>query len=435
MELLAPAGGKKQLIAALRYGADAVYGGLKQFGLRAAAQNFNWDGLREAVTITHQAGKRFYLTLNILPREEEFGEFAASAERACGMGIDGAIVSDLGAFACLRKQVPDLALHVSTQANVMNSAGAAVYTDMGAARIVLSRELSLEQIAVIRKKIPENVEFEAFVHGAMCMSHSGRCMLSDYLTGRGANRGACTQPCRWEYTVLEAKRPDDPMPVIEDERGTYIFSAYDLNMLGYLPEMRNAGIFSLKIEGKMKTDYYVATVTRAYRHALDLLEKSGEEAYRAALPELQEELLKASHRASNTGFYFGAPRPASGAGQTTQTMNYIGRVLGMQDGMMKVEVKNRIEAGQEIEVLTPEDVFSFAVPGIIREDTGEETGCVTVAGAQVLIPVPFTVSSGDYLRGHGSTCHSSSSGSCGVSSSSKDSLPSSVIFTLPASPY
>ncbi len=399
MELLAPAGGKPQLIAALRYGADAIYGGLKQFGLRAGAKNFDWAALKEALEMTHEAGKRFYLTLNILPYEDELGQLAECAGRARQMGIDGAIVSDLGAFSYLRREVPDLALHVSTQANVMNAAGAAVYADMGAARIVLSRELSLERIADIRKKIPESVELEAFVHGAMCMAHSGRCMLSNYLTGRNANRGACTQPCRWEYTILEAKRPDEPMPVLEDERGTYLFSAYDLNMLGYLPEMRNAGIRSLKIEGRMKTDYYVATVTRVYRHALDLLEKSGEEAYRAALPALQKELEKASHRASNTGFYFGAPRPTSGAGSTTQTMNYIGRVLGMQDGMLCVEVKNRIEVGQKLEVLTPEEVFPFTVSGIIREDTGEKTGCVTVAGTLVLIPVTFTVREGDYLRG------------------------------------
>jgi putative protease len=268
---------------------------------------------------------------------------------------------------------------------------------MGAERIVLSRELSLKQIARIRSRLPENVQLEAFVHGAMCMSHSGRCMLSDYLTGRSANRGACTQPCRWEYTILEAKRPDEPMPVLEDERGTYIFSAYDLNMLSYLPEMRDAGIASLKIEGRMKTEYYVAAVTRVYRAALDLLAQS-ESAYRGALPELQEELLKVGHRESNTGFYFGAPRPASGADKTTWAMTYAGRVLEVRDGRMLAEVKNRFSAGEQLELLTPAGARVFTVESIFREDTGESVPCVTVAGHRVWIPVPFQAGPGDYLR-------------------------------------
>ena len=324
-------------------------------------------------------------------------KLVAQARRAWEMGVDAAIVSDLGAFSCLRDQVPELPLHVSTQANVMNVAAARVFTQMGAERIVLSRELSLDRIAAMRAGLPENVQLEAFVHGAMCMSHSGRCMLSDYLTHRNANRGACAQPCRWEYTVLEAKRPDEPMPVLEDERGTYIFSAYDLNMLGHLPEMREAGIASLKIEGRMKTDYYVAAVTRVYRHALDILEQD-EALWRAALPELQNELLKVSHRESNTGFYLGDPQPASGADKTTQTMIFAGRVLGMRDDMMCLEVKNRIEAGEKLEVLTPVKVHSVIVERILREDTGEEVPFASVAGQKVWIPVPFEAENGDYVR-------------------------------------
>ena len=397
MELLSPAGGPAQLRAALRFGADAVYGGLKQFGLRAAADNFDWEELDEALRLVHASGKRFYLTMNILPYDEEMEALAADAGRARELGVDGAIVSDPGVFSLLRSRVPDLPLHISTQANVMNSAAARFYAGMGAERIVLSRELSLKQIARIRSRLPENVQLEAFVHGAMCMSHSGRCMLSDYLTGRGANRGACTQPCRWEYTILEAKRPDEPMPVLEDERGTYIFSAYDLNMLSYLPEMRDAGIASLKIEGRMKTEYYVAAVTRVYRAALDLLAQS-ESAYRGALPELQEELLKVGHRESNTGFYFGAPRPASGADKTTWTMTYAGRVLEVRDGRMLAEVKNRFSAGEQLELLTPAGARVFTVESIFREDTGESVPCVTVAGHRVWIPVPFQAEPGDYLR-------------------------------------
>lgn len=306
MELLSPAGGMEQLRAAARFGADAVYGGLKKFGLRAAAGNFDWDELQTALDLLHGQGKKFYLTLNILPYDDELDELGQSARRAAQMGVDAAIVSDLGAFAYLRREVPELVLHVSTQANVMNAEAANLFDQLGAERIVLSRELSLARIACLRERLDSRVELEAFVHGAMCMAHSGRCMMSDYLAGRGGNRGACAQPCRWQYTVTELKRPDEPMPVLEDERGTYIFSAYDLNMLSHLPEMRDAGIASLKIEGRMKTAYYVASVTQAYRRALDLLAQ-GEAAYRAALPELQDELLKVSHRSSNTGFYFGTP--------------------------------------------------------------------------------------------------------------------------------
>ena len=398
MELLAPAGGMSQLQAALRYGADAVYGGVRQFGLRAAAENFSWEGLQEALKLTHEAGKRFYLTLNIYPHDEELAALVATARRASEMGVDGAIVSDLGAIALLRAQVPGLAIHVSTQANVMNVAAAKVYTGLGVQRIVLARELSLRQIASLGSQLPENVQMEAFVHGAMCMSYSGRCMLSDHLTGRGANRGACTQPCRWEYTVLEAKRPEEPMSVLEDEEGTYIFSAYDLNMLWHLPEMREAGIASLKIEGRMKTEYYVATVTRAYRRALDLMAQ-GEEAYREALPALQAELTKVGHRESNTGFYFGPPQPSGGAGKSTQNMNYLGRVLGTQEGMMLVEIKNRIAVGQTLEVLTPGEVYSFPVTQILRADTEDSISCATIAGQQVKMPVPFQAEKGDFLRG------------------------------------
>ena len=397
MELLAPAGGTAQLKAALRFGADAVYGGLKRFGLRSAAENFSPDELKEALALVHGAGKRFYLTLNILPYDEELEDLVSEARQALEMGVDAAIVSDLGAFSLPRQQLPDLPLHVSTQANVMNAASARVFTEMGAKRIVLSRELSLRQIAVLRGRLPEEIQLEAFVHGAMCMSHSGRCMLSDYLTGRGANRGACTQPCRWEYTILEAKRPEDPMPVVEDEQGTYIFSSFDLNMLDHLPEMRDAGIASLKIEGRMKTEYYVAVVTRVYRRALDLLAQS-EEAWRAALPELREELIKCSHRLSNTGFYFGPPSPASGAAKTTQTMIFAGKVLAAREGLLQIEVKNRIAAGDRLEVLTPSGVYSLTVSRILRVDTGEEVPVVTVAGTRVLIPAPFAAGAGDFIR-------------------------------------
>lgn len=398
MELLAPAGGMEQLKAAVRFGADAVYGGLNRFGLRANAGNFGWEELEQALRLTHGAGRKFYLTLNILPYDDEMEDLAADAARACQMGVDAAIVSDLGAFSMLRQRVPNLPLHVSTQANVMNAASARVFIDLGAQRIVLSRELSLDRIAALRESLPRDVQLEAFVHGAMCMAHSGRCMLSDHLVGRGGNRGACAQPCRWEYTVIEAKRPDEPLPVLEEERGTYIFSAYDLNMLSHLPEMRDAGIASLKIEGRMKTSYYVAGVTHVYRRALDLLNEN-EAAYRAALPELQRELRKVSHRDSNTGFYFGRPQPASGAEGFSQTMEFTGRILGMRGHCLLAEVKNRFHVGDRLEALTPAGVRPFTVSRILREETSEKLDFVSVAGQRVLLPVDFEADDGDYLRG------------------------------------
>lgn len=398
MELLSPAGGPGQLRAAVRFGADAVYGGLNRFGLRAAAGNFTFSQLEEALALVHGAGKRFYLTLNILPYDDELEDLLRDARQAAELGVDAAIVSDLGAFALLRKYVPELPLHVSTQANVMNVEAARVFAGMGARRIVISRELSLDRILMLRKQLPPEIQIEAFVHGAMCMAHSGRCMLSDYLAGRGGNRGACAQPCRWQYTVTEAKRPDEPMPVLEDERGTYLFSAYDLNMLSFLPQMRDAGIASLKIEGRMKTDYYVAGVTGVYRRALDLFEKD-EKAYQDALPQLQRDIRKVSHRDSNTGFYFGAPQPASGAEGFSQTMEYSARVLGMRDGYVLCEVKNRFHTGDTLEWFSPDGTVPFRVEKILDAQTGEETDHVSIAGQQVLLSAAFRAEAGDYLRG------------------------------------
>ena len=397
LELLAPAGGMAQLRAALRFGADAVYGGLQSYGLRAFAGNFSWDELGEALALTHGLGKRFYLTLNILPYDDEMDGLAAAAKRAWEMGVDAAIVSDLGAVLRLRRDVPGLRIHISTQANTMNSEACRFYAGLGAERVVLARELSLARIAEIRKNTPDALELEAFVHGAMCMSYSGRCMLSDHLAGRGGNRGACAQPCRWEYALVEKKRPGEYIPIAGDERGTYLLSAYDLNMLAHLPEMANAGITSLKIEGRMKTEYYVATVVSVYRRALDLLSQGGD-AYRAALPALEKELRKASHRASNTGFYFGKPSPASGAAGFSQEMEYIARVEECRDGWAVLSLKNRFYTGDPLELLTPAGVFPFTAGRILLE-SGEEVGTVSVAGQRVRIPLPFPAGSGDIIRG------------------------------------
>lgn len=402
MELLAPAGGMEQLLAAVRFGADAVYGGMRSYGLRAFAGNFDSGELREAVRVSHENGVRFYVTMNILPTDADMEGFLEAARDAKEAGVDAAIVSDIGAALLLHEALPELALHISTQANVLNSRTAKhFHTAMGAERIVLSRELSLEDIAAMRGELPKELELEAFVHGAMCVAYSGRCLLSAALTGRSGNRGACAQPCRWQYHLLEEKRPNEYLPICEDEHGTYLYSAYDLCMLPHLPKLRDAGITSLKIEGRMKTAYYVAGVVSVYRRALDLMENEGDEAFLEALPEFQEELDKVSHRRSNTGFYFGAPAPPAGADGFSQTMEYVGDVVSdAQEGTEAlVRLKNRFYVGDRLEVLTPLGPRAFTVSYMRLDQTGETVDTASVAGTLLRIPFPFPVQAGDILRG------------------------------------
>lgn len=402
MELLAPVGGMEQLRAAVRFGADAVYGGMKSYGLRAFAGNFGPDELRQATQFAHEHGVKFYVTMNILPTDADLAGFLEAAKDALNAGVDAAIVSDIGAALMLHEQLPALPIHISTQANVLNSRTALhLHQAMGAERIVLSRELSMADIAAMRKQLPSELELEAFVHGAMCVAYSGRCLLSNALTGRSGNRGACAQPCRWQYHLVEEKRPGEYLPVCEDERGTYLYSAYDLCMLPHLPELRDAGVVSLKIEGRMKTAYYVATVVSAYRRALNILENEGDDAFRAAVPSLMEELHKASHRASNTGFYFGSPMPAAGAEGFSQSMEYVGDFVSCaksgQDALIRL--KNRFYVGDTLEALTPDGPQSFTVTRMTLHETGEEVQTASVAGTLLRVPVPFRTEDGDLLRG------------------------------------
>ncbi len=402
MELLAPAGGMEQLRAALRFGADAAYGGMKRYGLRAFAGNFDAPALREAVAFAHGLGKRFYVTLNLLPTDGDLPGFLAAAQEAAQAGVDAAIVADLGAALLLRERLPALPLHISTQANVLNAPAAQHYHEAcGAERIILARELSLTDIAAMRQALPDTLALEAFVHGAMCVSYSGRCLLSAALTGREANRGECAQPCRWRYALAEEKRPGQYLPVCEDERGTYLYSAYDLCMLEHLPQLRAAGVSSLKIEGRMKTASYVATVTRVYRVALDALELQGEAAYRALLPELLSELEKASHRGFHTGFYFGAPEPPAGAEGFSQTMELCGVVdeTAPAGAPARVILKNRFFVGDAMEALTPSGVYPFAVERIELADTAESVPTAGVAGTVLRLAFPCAVEPGDLLRG------------------------------------
>ena len=313
-ELLCPAGNLTKLKTAIRYGADAVYIGGNVFGLRARADNFTEEEMREAICYAHERDRKVYVTMNILARNEDLEPMKTYAQALYEMGTDGVIISDLGAVQLVRETVPELKIHVSTQANNLNWRTCKAWLEMGCERINLARELSLSEIAQIDQALRANgvdcdsrIRLEAFVHGAMCMSYSGRCMLSDYMTGRSSNRGDCAQPCRWNYHLVEEQRPGEYMPVYENERGTFIFNSKDLCMLPYIPQMIEAGIGSLKIEGRMKSEYYTGVTVSAYRRAIDAYYENpgGYSEDQALIADLMRELCMVSHRDYTTGFYLG----------------------------------------------------------------------------------------------------------------------------------
>ena len=398
-ELLCPAGDRESLNAALHFGADAVYGGMKHYGLRASAGNFEGEELAAAVRSAHGSGARFYVTMNIYPYDDEMDGFMDAARKARDAGADAVIASDPGAIRRLRREIPELPVHVSTQANTVNTESVEMYRDMGCERVILAREMSLGRIRKMKAALGDSIALETFVHGASCMAYSGRCMLSAYLTGRSGNRGECAQPCRWQYAVMEEKRPGEYMPVEEDERGTYLFSARDLCLMPLLPELCEAGVSSLKIEGRMKTEYYVAVVTGAYRRALDLLAES-REAFDLALPELEEELRSASHRDSDTGFLLGKPETPGEAEGFHQEKEYIARVIGRDEatGQARLLLKNRFFAGETLELMTPSGIRKVTAEPFLREKTGEVTDTLGVAGEIIRMNLPGS-GTGDILRG------------------------------------
>ncbi len=398
-ELLCPAGSRESLEAALHFGADAVYGGMKQYGLRAYAGSFDGEELRDAVRLAHDAHARFYVTMNIYPFDDELEGFIEAARSAEAAGADAVIASDPGAIRLLRREVPGLPVHVSTQASTVNTPAAEMYREMGCERVILAREVSLERIRKMKQTLGDSIQLETFVHGASCMAYSGRCLLSAYLTGRSGNRGECAQPCRWQYAVTEEKRPGEYFPVDEDARGTYLFSARDLCLMPILPELCEAGVSSLKIEGRMKTEYYVAVVTGAYRRALSLLSES-REAFQRELPGLMQELRCASHRDSDTGFLLGKPETPGEAEGFHQEREYTARVLGQDaaTGKTRLLLKNRFFAGETLELMTPEGVRPVTASRLIREKTGEELDTLGIAGETILMDLP-ACGAGDILRG------------------------------------
>ncbi len=356
MELLAPAGTFEKMQTAFYFGADAVYFAGKKFGLRAFAGNFTDDEIFKATEYAHKLGKKVYITINILAHEGDFiglKEYLNELEKA---KVDAVIVSDLGIIEYIKEFAPSLTIHVSTQANILNSYAIKFMARLGIKRIILARELSIEEIKNIRKNIPSDIELECFVHGAMCISYSGRCLLSNYLTGRDANRGACAQCCRWEYTITEKSRKGEQYEIQEDERGTYILNSKDLNMIEHLKELEDAGIQSIKIEGRMKSPYYVANVVNAYKRALDLKENISQE----QMTVLKDELNKTSHRQYTTGFYFGAnDKECLSSSMPVQTSEFMAVVLNDADGeKVLIEQRNRFKIGDELEVLSPNDTFN-----------------------------------------------------------------------------
>ena len=373
-ELLAPAGNMEKLRMALLYGADAVYLGGKIFGLRAFASNFSLDEMKEAVQFAHSLRRKVYVTVNIFAHNEDLKELPDYLQALQDIQVDALLISDLGIWSIARQVVPDMPLHVSTQANTTNWAGVRAWEQMGASRVVLARELSFAEMKEIGSRT--EVELEAFVHGAMCISYSGRCWLSSYLTGRDGNRGACAQVCRWEFGLTEKNRPGEVYDVAEDERGTYIMNSKDLCLLSYLPELMGAGICSLKIEGRMKSAHYAASVASVYRRAIDACWEAPDRF--AVKQEWLDELEKVSHRPYTTGFALGKPDADAQVYATSsylQTHEFVGLVKKWEAGRLTVEQRNNMKAGEELEVFCPDGSLGKLVLQAMRDRDGISIDC------------------------------------------------------------
>ena len=412
-ELLSPAGNFEKLKAAILYGADAVYLAGKRFGMRSAADNFSVEELYEAAAYVHARGKKLYLTLNTMPHGDEYSALECFLNEIKDAGIDAFIVADLGVIALIRRVIGDVEIHISTQAGIVSAESALAYVSLGASRLVLARELTLDEISKIREKLPQGIELEAFIHGSMCVSYSGRCMLSHHLTGRDANRGACTQPCRWSYTIVEEKRPDVPLPIEENELGTFIMSSKDMCTISIIPELMRSGIDSFKIEGRMKSAYYTAVVTNAYRMAMDKY-SSAPESYTFDM-RLMRELESVSHREYCTGYYLDLPADAP---QLSSTTGYIrekayfatalengelplpdGLTLENENGRLYPFIqRNKVSVGEVAELISPN---KFGEPFTVTElysESGESIPSAPHPSMKFFVRVPFSVTAGDIMR-------------------------------------
>jgi len=400
-ELLAPGGSLEKLKTAIEFGADAVYIGGEAFSLRVAAENFTYDEIVEGLKFAHDRGKKVYLTANIIPHNDDIAEFEKFIEDMRPLGFDGILVSDLGMFEVVKEKAPDLPIHISTQANNVNWRSALAWYKMGAERVVVGREMSFKELAEFRENLPADMEIEAFVHGAMCISYSGRCLLSNYLTSRDANQGHCSHPCRWNYALVEEKRPGEYMPVFENERGTFIFNSKDLCMIRHIPELVKSGITSLKIEGRVKTPYYVATVVGAYRRELDRYFADpdnyvfNEDEY--------EELCKVSHRPYTTGFYYNKPDENSQVYTSSSYIRDYDLIAMVEDydektGIAKLTQRNKFSVGDEIEILQPGQPYFKMTINSMQDESGHEIDNAPHAVMTVYMPVDKPVVKGAMLR-------------------------------------
>jgi len=397
-EVLSPAGDEERLDAALRFGADAVYVSGEEYGMRAACANFDRAALRRAVEKTHTLGKKMYVTCNILPRNKDIKLLPEYLTFLNEIGVDALIISDIGTMELAKQYAPNCALHISTQFGVVNHATATALYHMGAKRVVLARELSLDEIREIRQNTPPDLELEAFVHGAICMSFSGRCVISNYLTDRDANHGECSQPCRWKYTVVEETRPDLPMTLEQDESGSYLFNAKDMNMIAHVAALAGAGITSFKIEGRAKSFYYTAVTANAYRHAVDGYVASGCDDNYTPAEWILDEMNKISHRPYGTGFYFGMPSQHLKQGGYIRAYEVAAVVDGWEDGFLITTQRNRFFPGKSLDVLEPGMLpFSFT-PEILLDDEKNPLESANHPMMRVLIPYDRPLVPGTLLR-------------------------------------
>ena len=403
IELLAPAGDMEKLKTAIYFGADAVYFAGKNYGLRALSSNFDNDEIKEAADFVHRHGKKCYVTINVYARNDDFVGLDKYLKVLIDAKIDAVIVSDFGLINYIREHAPTLPIHVSTQANTTNKYSVKAYTDMGIERVVLARELSIKEIQEIHDHNP-NTELECFVHGAMCISYSGRCLLSNYMTGRDSNHGACAQACRWHYSIIEDSRPDDKFEMQEDDRGAYILNSKDLCLVDYIDKIASAGVTSFKVEGRMKSPYYVATVINAYRRAIDYYyecEKYGKK-YKA--PDfIHQELVKPSHRKYTTGFMFndGQIRQNYESSIQTQESKFVGIVVDFIKGAAVIEQRNKFSVGDKLEILSPTDSFNktITVKKILNKK-GQEVDSAKLVQERVTVffDEDIMLSAGDILR-------------------------------------
>ena len=418
-EVLAPANSLEVLKTAVEYGADAVYIGGEMYGLRAKAKNFSAEDMNKGIAYAHERGKKVYVTANITAHNRDLEGVRAYFHELKEIRPDALIISDPGVFTIAKEVCPEIDIHISTQSNNVNYMTFRFWKEQGATRVVTARELSLEEIGDIRKNIPDDFEIETFVHGAMCISYSGRCLLSHYFTGRDANLGACTHPCRWKYYIMEEKRPGEFLPVEENERGTYIFNSKDLCMIEHIPELVNAGIDSFKIEGRMKTALYVAVVSRTYRQAIDDYFEDPQK-YIDNIPYYKKEIAKCTYRQFTTGFFFG---PTTHDSQIYDNNTYVKgyEYLGtihesLEDGRGVFEQKNKFSVGDEVEIMKPtgENIVTKVLS--MQDEKGENVDSCPHPGQRITLQTECTLQEYDIIRKEkevsgdecegGSACHS-----------------------------